>query len=60
MATSSQAKDKAVKATYTVISPLNHDKEHYAPGDPVELTEAQARPLLGHTVEVPKGTTAAG
>lgn len=38
-------------STYTVISPLEHDLELYAVGKEVELTEAQAAPLLGHTVQ---------
>ena len=31
--------------TYTVVSPLDHDGDSYAVGDPVELTEAQAAPV---------------
>jgi hypothetical protein len=49
------ASKKADKATYTVVSPLNHDNEPYAVGEEVELTEAQAAPLVPHTVQ-PKGT----
>ena len=37
--------------TFDVISPLDHDQERYEPGEQVELTEAQAAPLLGHTVK---------
>ena len=39
------------KKTFEVISPLHHDQEAYAIGDQVELTEAEAAPLLGHTVK---------
>lgn len=54
MATASKAAQAAAKGTlktYEVISPLQHDLESYAPGDPIELTDAQAAPLLGHTVK---------
>lgn len=54
--------DQAKTATYNVISPLTHgvmvkDKAvetRYEIGDQVELTEAEAAPLLGHTVEAVK------
>jgi len=39
--------------TYEVISPLNHDGTPYAIGDTVDLADAQAAPLLGHTVREP-------
>ena len=58
MATPSKAAQAAAKGTsktYKVISPLNHDLEDYAPGDQVELTEAEAAPLLGHTVKPAQG-----
>lgn len=42
---------KAEKASYIVTSPLEHDQVFYKPGEEVELTEAQAEPLLGHTVK---------
>ena len=35
---------------YIVISPLEHDGDQFAPGATIELTDAQAAPLLGHTV----------
>ncbi|MGE0671965.1 MAG: hypothetical protein AB7O64_02810 [Methylibium sp.] len=38
---------------YTVKSPLDHDGKRYAIGKSVELTEEEAEPLLGHTVELP-------
>lgn len=49
-------------ATYEVVSPLLHGvlvdgqavETRYEVGDPVELTEAEAAPLLGHTVKVPQ------
>lgn len=36
---------------YSVISPLEHDKKRYEPGDVVDLSEAAAAPLLGRVVE---------
>jgi hypothetical protein len=39
------------KATYVVTSPLEHDQVLYEIGEEVDLTEAQAAPLLGHTVK---------
>lgn len=38
-------------AVYEVTSPLKHDGVDYAVGEGIELTEAQAAPLLGHTVQ---------
>jgi hypothetical protein len=49
---------KAPTASYTVIDPLKFDGDDYAVGDTVELTEAQAAPLLG-TVVKPVATEAA-
>lgn len=40
----------ATTARYEVVSPLRHDGEPYAVGDEIDLSEAQAAPLLGHTV----------
>lgn len=40
------------KTAYIVISPLSHDLIDYAVGDEVDLTEAEAVPLLGHTVRL--------
>ena len=34
------------KATYDVLSPLNHDQVAYAIGEQVELDDKQAAPLL--------------
>lgn len=31
---------------FTVVSPVKHDGEAYAPGGEIELTAAQAPPLL--------------
>lgn len=53
----------AKTASYTVISPLVHgvlvkDKPvetRYEIGETVELTEAEAAPLLGHTVKPAQG-----
>lgn len=51
MATSKTTKavraDLGPKALYEVLSNLSHDNEAYAPGDQVELTEAQAAQLPG-------------
>ncbi|GCL64322.1 hypothetical protein [Pseudaquabacterium pictum] len=55
--------EQAKTATYNVISPLTHgvlvkDKPvetRYEIGDQVDLTEAEAAPLLGHTVQPVKG-----
>lgn len=58
------AKPKAAAAdttvqVYTVTSPLEHDHVRYEIDDEVELTAAQAEPLLGHTVKPkPKGKNA--
>lgn len=53
MATSrKQAAAAATTAAYEVVSPLDHDGDHYAVGDTVDLTEAQAAPLLGNTVKL--------
>lgn len=49
--TNDAAKGAAEKAAYIVVSPLQHDKKDYLVGDEVKLTEAQAAPLLGHTVK---------
>lgn len=53
------AKPKAAHAdntvqTYTVVSPLEHDLVRYEIDEEVELTAAQAAPLLGHTIEPKK------
>lgn len=64
MATASKSEGAAPKkAAYKVIGPLRHGElvdgkvvqDDYVPGDTVQLTEAQAAPLLGHTVEPAKG-----
>lgn len=41
------------KTAYIVIGPLSHDLVEYAVGDKVDLTEAEAAPLLSHTVKLP-------
>lgn len=49
-----QADKKAAaqkKALYVVVSPLRHNGDEYAIGDEVELNEAEAAQLLGHTVK---------
>jgi hypothetical protein len=45
---------KAEKFSYTVRSRLEHDGVTYEPGSEVELTEAQATPMLGGALEIPK------
>ena len=63
MATNKRAATDSVKATYAVISPLLHgvivngkaEVTAYEVGDSVDLTDAEAAPLLGHTVEPIKG-----
>ncbi len=40
----------AAAQRYRVLSPLEHDLERYAVGAEIDLTSAQAGPLLGHTV----------
>lgn len=42
---------KAETAPYTVLSHLDHDGAPYEVGDEVELTAAQAEPLLGSVVK---------
>lgn len=50
--------DKTVqKKSYTVIEPLSHDQSDYAIGETVELTDAEAKPLLGRAVEETKTET---
>lgn len=34
------------KRTYEVLSPVDHDRERYEAGEPIELTEDEAAPLL--------------
>lgn len=55
MATAKKA--PAAAKTYEVTSPLNHDLVDYEVGSTIELTEAEAAPLLGHTVK-PAGSKA--
>lgn len=52
-------KTEGAKASYEVTSPLEHDGDRYEVGSTVELTPAQAEPLLGNTVK-PKAGPAAG
>ena len=47
-------KPKGGIQAYLVISRLDHDGESFAPGDTVELTQAQAAPLLGQAVAAPR------
>lgn len=44
MATSKS--EKAEKGTYTVLSPLNFNNEHFTVGDKVEMTAGQADALV--------------
>lgn len=50
MATTKTPKAPAPTASYLVISPLRHDGVDFAIGEAVDLTAAEAAPLLGHTV----------
>lgn len=34
------------KKTYFCVNAVRHDKKRYAAGEPIELTEADAKPLL--------------
>ena len=45
---------KAEKFSYTVRSRIEHDGVAYEPGSEVEMTEAQAAPLLGGALEIPQ------
>lgn len=51
MATKPTKDAAAKKAPYIVISPLQHDGDSYAIGDQVELTNAEAAPLMPDTVK---------
>lgn len=50
MATKLKTAEQPTK-TYTVTSPLDHDQVLYQPGEPVDLTDAQAAPLLGLAIK---------
>lgn len=50
MAKATKAAAAATKK-YIVISQLEHDGETYGVGEPVEMTEEQAKPLLGNTLQ---------
>lgn len=54
MAKKTEAEAQKVLATVSCIvrSRLTHDGKEYEPGDEIELTEAQAEALLGHTILV--------
>lgn len=43
---------KSATAQFEVVSRLEHDGETYMPGDTVELTEAQALPLIGGAIKL--------
>jgi len=42
---------KGATAEFEVVSRLDHGGETYMPGDTVELTEAQALPLIGGAIK---------
>ncbi|MBQ1766816.1 MAG: hypothetical protein IIZ92_28480 [Aquincola sp.] len=44
--TSAKKAEAAEKKPYTALVPIDHDADHYAPGDPIELTDTEATPLL--------------
>lgn len=69
MATAKTPKAEEKKAAYIVTSPLRHGvlvkdddgkdqsvETNYAVGDEIELTNAEAMPLLGHTVKPKKAS----
>lgn len=59
MATSRKAAaQSAATATYLVVSNLDFNGESFTDGDTVDLTEAEAKPLLGHTVKPQKADPA--
>ncbi len=41
------AAEPGATATYFALTPINHNGEEVKVGDPVELTETEAAPLLG-------------
>ena len=52
---STQAPKPTPRATYKVIANLRHSNKNYRPGGEIELTKAEAAPLLRHkTVEPAK------
>lgn len=54
------AKKNEQKQTYTVLARLRHDGDRYKPGDEIDLTETEARPLLrSSAVALPGGDAAA-
>lgn len=46
MARNSRTADQASPKAYTVQSPVEHDGVRYEPGEPIELSEDQAKPLI--------------
>jgi hypothetical protein len=51
--------DKAALKSYTVVSELDHDGERFEAGDSVELTAAEAAPLIKYGVVVDAEASAA-
>lgn len=49
---SKTATAKAATAEFQVVSRLEHNGDTYMPGDTVELTEAEALPLIGGAIKV--------
>lgn len=49
--TSASKAEDAPKAEYEVLSRLDHDGETYLPGSTVQLTDAQAAPLIGGAIK---------
>ena len=41
-----QAKDEGREGAYTVLSRVQHDGEHYEPGEPITLDAVSAKALL--------------
>lgn len=53
-------KQKEPTTTYEVVNtPLLHDGDLYQPGDPVELTERQAKRQAGNVTKVEDGKPSA-
>lgn len=44
--TAKAAKAETTVKRYVVLTPIDHDLEHYTPGEPIDLTDDQARTLV--------------
>lgn len=59
MASRPTATEAGATATYFALTPIEHNLEPYQPGDPIELTEKEAEPLLAVKAIKPEGEAAA-